>query len=640
MRLSTVLSLLLLVPSVAAAQQEIPNDRKIELQLFQPAPGSQTFLTVGDAELLSPKRFQAGFGITYLTGGLTVYNVDAMDNLTGERTNVVSSILAGQLTGAYGLTDKMQLGAALPIVFAMSGEGLDPSTAMPAPDGLAVTGSGDLTLEFGYKFWTNGALTASALPQVTVPTSFGSGESAFLGDDLPSLRPRAALLWSSADGRFSAGGNLGFIFRKPRTIYSSEIGQQITYGAAGLFRINDRFEVVAELFGRNGFNTDLNASPLEADGAFRIDVNNAIAVTVGGGAGLIQGIGSPGFRAFALVSWSPDIRDSDLDGIANHRDKCPFQAEDKDGFQDGDGCIEGDNDKDLIEDADDKCKGDAEDKDGFQDDDGCPEPDNDLDGFLDEKDTCPDDAEDKLAPFDKDGCPATKRDSDDDGVADATDTCPTEFEDKDGFEDDNGCPDPDNDQDGVLDENDQTCLNDAEDKDNFQDDDGCPEPDNDLDGFLDGKDRCPDERETVNGVKDGDGCPDGGGKVLARMDGARLDLKDKIVFEGARIKSKSHGMLEQAALVMRGEPNVTKWRIVIAAEKQKTDEATRELSQKRADALVAFLVKEGVPAERLEAVGVVGDRPTTAIVALERTDAAPPDPEEPPPADPEPEIVQ
>ena len=42
-----------------------------------------------------------------------------------------------------------------------------------------------------------------------------------------------------------------------------------------------------------------------------------------------------------------------------------------------------DNDKDGIPDAADKCPNEAEDKDGFQDDDGCPDPDNDGDGVPD-----------------------------------------------------------------------------------------------------------------------------------------------------------------------------------------------------------------------------------------------------------------
>jgi OOP family OmpA-OmpF porin len=100
----------------------------------------------------------------------------------------------------------------------------------------------------------------------------------------------------------------------------------------------------------------------------------------------------------------PDV-DPDKDGIIGDADKCPQEAEDKDGFQDDDGCPELDNDGDGVADAADKCPNEAEDKDGFQDDDGCPDPDNDGDGVPDAQDKCPTDPETKNGYQDDDGCP-------------------------------------------------------------------------------------------------------------------------------------------------------------------------------------------------------------------------------------------
>jgi outer membrane protein OmpA-like peptidoglycan-associated protein len=96
--------------------------------------------------------------------------------------------------------------------------------------------------------------------------------------------------------------------------------------------------------------------------------------------------------------------DEDADGIADANDKCPKEAEDKDDFQDDDGCPDPDNDADGIPDDTDKCKGEAEDKDNFQDDDGCPDPDNDADGVPDAADKCADQPETKNGFEDTDGC--------------------------------------------------------------------------------------------------------------------------------------------------------------------------------------------------------------------------------------------
>ena len=95
--------------------------------------------------------------------------------------------------------------------------------------------------------------------------------------------------------------------------------------------------------------------------------------------------------------------DRDHDGIADTVDKCPNDAEDKDGFEDTDGCPDPDNDGDGIADTVDKCPNDAEDKDGFEDTDGCPDPDNDKDGVADAEDKCPL----QPGPASSNGCPKT-----------------------------------------------------------------------------------------------------------------------------------------------------------------------------------------------------------------------------------------
>mgnify|MGYP000436057062 CR=1 FL=1 len=62
--------------------------------------------------------------------------------------------------------------------------------------------------------------------------------------------------------------------------------------------------------------------------------------------------------------------DKDKDGISNKEDACKTEPEDKDGFEDGDGCPDPDNDEDGLDDADDQCPDEPEDKDGNEDEDG------------------------------------------------------------------------------------------------------------------------------------------------------------------------------------------------------------------------------------------------------------------------------
>jgi outer membrane protein OmpA-like peptidoglycan-associated protein len=99
----------------------------------------------------------------------------------------------------------------------------------------------------------------------------------------------------------------------------------------------------------------------------------------------------------------PGDGDIDGDGIPDSRDQCVLQPEDKDGYEDADGCPEPDNDLDGIPDAVDKCPNEPEDPDGFEDADGCPDPDNDKDGVLDVDDMCPN--EPGPPGGDRPGCP-------------------------------------------------------------------------------------------------------------------------------------------------------------------------------------------------------------------------------------------
>jgi OOP family OmpA-OmpF porin len=128
--------------------------------------------------------------------------------------------------------------------------------------------------------------------------------------------------------------------------------------------------------------------------------------------------------AGAMAVAEPSPGDLDGDGVPDNVDQCPRVPEDRDGFQDEDGCPDPDNDGDGITDALDKCPNEPEDRDGFEDADGCPDPDNDGDGIPDALDKCPNEPEDKDGFEDADGCPDP--DNDKDGVPDVADKCPNE----------------------------------------------------------------------------------------------------------------------------------------------------------------------------------------------------------------------
>lgn len=182
---------------------------------------------------------------------------------------------------------------------------------------------------------------------------------------------------------------------------------------------------------------------LQLDGALTVDY--AILPYLRGFFGLsgapTTGPGSASLRAaFGLTFDAQGVpSDEDGDGLVDKRDQCPSRAEDRDGFEDQDGCPDADHDQDGVANPADRCPLQPEDMDGFEDDDGCADPDDDGDGVLDAADACPREAEDKDGFQDADGC--VDADNDADSVPDDDDLCPLQPENRNGFEDVDGCPD-------------------------------------------------------------------------------------------------------------------------------------------------------------------------------------------------------
>ncbi len=323
-------------------------------------------------------------------------------------------------------------------------------------------------------------------------------------------------------------------------------------------------------------------------------------ITSGFGMGLTSSVGLPDYRIFiAFIKVFKD-RDTDGDGIYNSKDACITSMEDKDNFEDGDGCPEADNDKDGLGDEFDKCPNEAEDWDGFEDNDGCHDKDNDGDGILDVADRCPLEKEDFDHFEDEDGCPEIVNDSDHDLIADIEDKCPNEPEDKDGDRDHDGCPEsPDSDSDGVDDDKDE-CISEPEDKDGFEDADGCPESDNDKDGFLDKKDECPVNAEDYNNFQDWDGCPDEKDKPVSLSINLPSSF-DWIYFEYAKsaLDDVARKRLDEMAQYLAKNPDWNKIIIKGHTDTRGSFETNVLLSQSRAGAVKDYLVAAGVPSDKI-----------------------------------------
>lgn len=234
-----------------------------------------------------------------------------------------------------------------------------------------------------------------------------------------------------------------------------------------------------------------------------------------------------------------------------------------------------------------------------------PKKDFDNDGIVDGDDACPQQPEDKDTFEDDDGCPDP--DNDQDSVLDLVDHCPSEPEDRDSVEDEDGCPDRDNDKDGIPDTEDMCPLV-AEDKDGFNDADGCPDQDNDRDGIFDPQDLCINEPENMNGYADGDGCPD---EDQVRVVGDKIILDEKVHFAVNMdvVRRLSYPLLGRVAKLLTEHPDYIHIEVQGHTDKNGDAELNRALSERRAKAVMEFLIASGISASRLSYHGYGEDFP-------------------------------
>ncbi len=616
-----------LCASLAQAQSP-PFEANTNMQQFRPAPGPYNLLTVHGARVEGNGTLSVGAWANYSWRPFTVFDASCpnSENDTGcslgaVRSRPVEHMLTLDVMATVTLARRFQIGLTLPLSYE-SGQAINAATAYPlaSGDSQAAFALGDPRIDLKVRLTQPGMTGVGvALGAFTsLPTGrYTGGDGHYVSDGTLNLGGRAIV--DVRAGRFFAAANLGAVWRPDTlTILSTKVGTQLLWGAGLGVQATPRVSFLAELFGSTNFSSAQQSNGVESDFAARYTLGD-VTLTAGGGVGIVRAAGTPVARGFVGFTWAPVRIDVDHDFVDDSVDRCPGEPEDRDNWDDLDGCPDLDNDADGIQDDADRCPNEPEDRDNFQDSDGCPDLDNDNDGVPDGYDSCPREPEDRDGDHDEDGCPDNDRDRD--GVGDESDRCPTEPEDMDGAQDTDGCPDPDNDDDGVLDVNDQ-CSDQPETRNGFQDDDGCPDstPDTDGDGIPNDRDRCPGEPETFNGDRDDDGCPESA-PALAAVSNGQIRIMEPVNFmlnSDQIVGGASFRVLDTVIAILNAHPEITAVEIQGHTDDRGNPVANRALSQRRANAVKVYLVAHGISAERLSTVGHGPDRPIEA----ERTTTA------------------
>lgn len=359
-------------------------------EIYKPGSSTSSFLSQGDADVLPAWTLNLGMSLNVAKDPLVL-----RDPTTGEA--LMDGVVVSRRTGAYlsaglGLWDRFELGIVVPFVLEQDG---DDALIQDTRD-LRSASLGDLRLDAKARLWKSSWLSVAASASATLPAG---DDSALFGEAGATLTPRVLL--GIHKGRVRLGINAGYRLRRASTVGQLDIGNELTAGAGiSVEVLNNRLWILGEGYGNFGEDS-AESSPAEALGGLRVTVMGPYQLQAAVGAGIGRGYGTPALRGIFGLVYAPQVSpaavplpllpppvapqpppapapqpvpvDTDLDGIFDDDDSCPADAEDKDGYEDSDGCPDLDNDGDTILDLDDACPLEPEVVNGVDDDDGCPD---------------------------------------------------------------------------------------------------------------------------------------------------------------------------------------------------------------------------------------------------------------------------
>jgi outer membrane protein OmpA-like peptidoglycan-associated protein len=104
---------------------------------------------------------------------------------------------------------------------------------------------------------------------------------------------------------------------------------------------------------------------------------------------------------------------------------------------------------------------------------------------------------------------------------------------------------------------------------------------------------------------------DSTGEDVVQLEGDRITVGDALLFEvgKANIETRLSHVLNAVARILEATPAISKLTIEGYADSTGDETFNKQLSQDRAEAVKAYLLKKGVEPSRLEAVGLGTEHP-------------------------------
>lgn len=125
------------------------------------------------------------------------------------------------------------------------------------------------------------------------------------------------------------------------------------------------------------------------------------------------------------------------------------------------------------------------------------------------------------------------------------------------------------------------------------------ETDADRDGVVDARDKCPSEKENVNGVTDDDGCPEPPEGIAIVKGKLQVNGRIEFVLKRATLTAPAEVMIKQLAAALRAHPEA-KLHLDVVVTEFTTSAENAQLGAQRAWVLKDLLIREGVERRRIQ----------------------------------------
>jgi len=563
------------------------------LNRYEASPMGDAFFLAEHPWYSSTRVFSVGLYGDYAINPLQLVRIDPTGAQQPSEDNITGMFVL-HVGAQVSFLDRIGVHLSLPVSLLQSGQSSGTAPVVGPADGPAI---GDLRAGLRVRLFGH----ADRDPfSIHVGANFFAPIGARgnnMGDGDVRIEPRLTLAGRGGPVRWSLGG--GFQIRPDIDVNNLAFGNELRLSAAvGVVLANERLMIGPEAYfytpirsystaqlALYGATLDPNPTfdPDQSGGEVLLGASYLIAdafrVGAAGGPGFMNGPGVPTARVVFNLSYAPVTReappaaplDTDADGVFDVDDQCPTTPQGAHPDPSRRGCPLTDTDGDGVYDGDDQCVSEPQ---GATPDParrGCPLRDRDGDGVVDPDDQCPDQAQGASPDPSRRGCPAGDRDAD--GVLDHEDQCV----------DVPRMPFPD------------PARN------------GCPLPDADHDQVPEPPDACP----GVPGVPSSDPARNGCPNTQVSIEGGQIRILQQVFFDTDRdtIKRRSDRVLAAVADVLRGATHIRRVSVDGHTDNRADEAHNMDLSQRRAAAVVRWLIAHGVEEARLEPHGYGPTRP-------------------------------